>query len=200
MSLITKPRVVDAHHYKTQKLTRPGTFYSNVRSPKNLLVHWYHTLRFQCIDKMYFIVSMKSYSNFINCWYFWQTIPRFQPENLEKNKGTFEKIAGIASRKGCSPGQLSLAWICHQGNNISPIPGTTKVKNLDQNIGALSVKITADEMKEIENVLSTSGFSGDRNWASSLKLTWVNSETPPLSSWKDAIWWFLTSFSANKAK
>eukprot|EP00253_Pinus_taeda_P021212 PITA_21212 len=116
-----------------------------------------------------------------------KTIPRFQSENLEKNKGTFEKIAEIASRKGCSPGQLSLAWIFHQGNNISPIPGTTKVKNLDENIGALSVKITADEMKEIENVLSTSGFSGDRNQATALNLAWVNSETPPLSSWKDAI-------------
>eukprot|EP00253_Pinus_taeda_P033401 PITA_33401 len=116
-----------------------------------------------------------------------KTIPRFQSENLEKNKGTFEKIAEIASRKGCSPGQLSLAWICHQGNNISPIPGTTKVKNLDENMGALSVKITAHEMKEIENVLSTSGFSGDRSRASLSNLTWVNSETPPLSSWKDAI-------------
>eukprot|EP00253_Pinus_taeda_P016093 PITA_16093 len=116
-----------------------------------------------------------------------KAIPRFQPENLEKNKGTFEKIVEIASKKGCSLGQLSLAWICHQGNNISPIPDTTKVKNLDENIGALSVKITADEMKEIENVLSTSGFSGDRNQTTSLNLTWLNSETPPLSSWKDAI-------------
>jgi diketogulonate reductase-like aldo/keto reductase len=75
---------------------------------------------------------------------------------------TFEKIVEIASRKGCSPGQLSLAWVQHQGNDVSPIPGTTKVKNLEENIGALSVKITPDEMKEIENVLSTCGFSGDR--------------------------------------
>lgn len=149
---------------------------------------------------MYCIVSMKSYSNFINCWCFWQEIPRFQAENLEKNKATFEKIAEIASRKGCSPGQLSLSWIFHQGNDISPIPGTTKVKNLEENMGALSVNITPDERKEIENVLSTCGFSGDRNRATSLNLTWVNSETPPLSSWKHTVWWILASISANKAK
>ena len=149
---------------------------------------------------MYFIVSMKSYSNFINYWCFWQAIPRFQAENLEKNKATFEKIAEIASRKGCSPGQLSLSWICHQGNDISPIPGTTKVKNLEENMGALSVNITPDEIKEIENVLSTCGFSGDRSRATLLNLTWLNSETPPLSSWKHTVWLILASISANKAK
>jgi aryl-alcohol dehydrogenase-like predicted oxidoreductase len=116
-----------------------------------------------------------------------KALPRFQAENFEKNKVTFEKIAKIASRKGCSPGQLSLAWIHHQGNDVSPIPGTTKVRNLEENIGALSVKITPDEMKEIQNISSISGFSGDRHLEVHKDLTWMNSETPPLSSWKDAI-------------
>jgi len=116
-----------------------------------------------------------------------KALPRFQAENFEKNKVTFEKIAEIASRKGCSPGQLSLAWIHHQGNDVSPIPGTTKVRNLEENIGALSVKITPDEMKEIQNISSISGFSGDRHLEVHKDLTWMNSETPPLSSWKDAI-------------
>jgi len=116
-----------------------------------------------------------------------KALPRFQAENFEKNKVTFEKIAEIASRKGCSPGQLSLAWIHHQGNDVSPIPGTTKVRNLEENIGALSVKITPDEMKEIQNILSISGFYGDRHREVHKDLTWMNSETPPLSSWKDAI-------------
>ncbi|OIC59810.1 aldo/keto reductase, partial [Acinetobacter baumannii] len=62
-----------------------------------------------------------------------KTMPRLTEENLEKNKVTFAKIAEIASRKGCSPGQLSLGWIFHQGNDISPIPGTTKVENLEEN-------------------------------------------------------------------
>ena len=114
-------------------------------------------------------------------------MPRLTAENLEKNKLTFAKISEIASRKGCSPCQLSLAWIFHQGNDISPIPGTTKVKNLEDNIGALSVKITLDEMKEIENILSTHGFSGNRVPDDEEDLTWMNSDTPPLSTWKDAV-------------
>jgi len=113
--------------------------------------------------------------------------PKFTAENVEKNNVTFEKIVEIASRKGCSPGQLSLAWVQHQGNDVSSIPGTTKVKNLEENIGALSVKITPDEMKEIENVLSTCGFSGDRVTNAYKYLLWMNSETPPLFSWKDVI-------------
>lgn len=114
--------------------------------------------------------------------------PKFTPEHLEKNKVTFEKICEMASRKGCSPGLLSLAWIHHQGIDVSPIPGTTKVKNLEENIGAFSVKITPHEMKEIENILSTDGFSGERIGGAYKSLTWMmNSETPTLSSWKDAI-------------
>ena len=116
-----------------------------------------------------------------------QIFPKFTAENVEKNKMTFEKIVEKASRKGCSPGQLSLAWVQHQGNDVSPIPGTTKVRNLEENIGALSVKITPDEMKEIENVLSTCGFSGDRVTNAYKYLLWMNSETPPLFSWKDVI-------------
>jgi aryl-alcohol dehydrogenase-like predicted oxidoreductase len=116
-----------------------------------------------------------------------KTMPRLTEENLEKNKVTFAKIAEIASSKGCSPGQLSLAWIFHQGNDISPIPGTTKVKNLEENIGALSVKITPDEMKEIENILSNYGFSGNRYPDDHQDFMWMNSETPPFSAWKVAV-------------
>jgi len=114
-------------------------------------------------------------------------LPKFRAENLERNNVTFEKICEIASRKGCSPGQLALAWIHHQGNDVSPIPGTTKVKNLEENIGALSVKLTPKEMKEIENVVSTCGFFGDRCDEVFKNFTWMNSETPPLSSWKNAV-------------
>nr|ABK22828.1 unknown [Picea sitchensis] len=118
---------------------------------------------------------------------FRKALPKFRAENLERNNVTFEKICEIASRKGCSPGQLALAWIHHQGNDVSPIPGTTKVKNLEENIGALSVKLTPKEMKEIENVVSTCGFFGDRYGEVFKNLTWMNSETPPLSSWKNAV-------------
>nr|ABK24562.1 unknown [Picea sitchensis] len=113
-----------------------------------------------------------------------KTVPRFEAKNLEKNNVAFERISDIASKKGCSPGQLALSWVHHQGNDVSPIPGTTKVKNLEENIGALSVKLTHEEMKEIENVLSTCGIFGDRCCDDHKEFLWPNSETPPLSSWK----------------
>lgn len=119
--------------------------------------------------------------------FFFQTLPKFKAENIERNIVTFEKIKEIALRKGCSPGQLALAWVHHQGNDVSPIPGTTKVKNLEENIGSLSLKLTTKDMNEIENVVSTCGFFGDRYSEAFKDFSWMNSQTPPLSSWKDAI-------------
>ncbi|KAJ4957198.1 hypothetical protein NE237_013981 [Protea cynaroides] len=80
--------------------------------------------------------------------------PRFQPENVEQNKLIFERINEIATSKGCTPGQLALAWVHHQGCDVCPIPGTTKTENLNQNIGALAVKITPEEMAELESLAS----------------------------------------------
>ncbi|KAK9146049.1 hypothetical protein Sjap_005952 [Stephania japonica] len=110
-------------------------------------------------------------------------MPRFQKENLEHNKHIFEKVNEIATRKGCTPSQLALAWVHHQGSDVCPIPGTTKIENLEQNIEALSVKLTHEEMTELEN-LANSGDAvrGDRYGGTSF--TWKDSDTPPLASWK----------------
>ncbi|XP_071938351.1 probable aldo-keto reductase 2 isoform X2 [Coffea arabica] len=108
-------------------------------------------------------------------------MPRFQAENLEHNKNLYERVNAIASRKGCTPSQLALAWVHHQGNDVCPIPGTTKIENLDQNIGALSVKLSAEEMAELESIASA-GVKGERYGPE--VSTWQNSETPPLSTWK----------------
>ncbi|XP_027116997.1 auxin-induced protein PCNT115-like [Coffea arabica] len=108
-------------------------------------------------------------------------MPRFQAENLEQNKNLYERVNAIASRKGCTPSQLALAWVHHQGNDVCPIPGTTKIENLNQNIGALSVKLSAEEMAELESFASA-GVKGDR-YGPGLG-TWQTSETPPLSTWK----------------
>uniref|UniRef100_A0A0C9S6P7 TSA: Wollemia nobilis Ref_Wollemi_Transcript_14472_1488 transcribed RNA sequence n=1 Tax=Wollemia nobilis TaxID=56998 RepID=A0A0C9S6P7_9CONI len=113
---------------------------------------------------------------------FRKRLPRFQAENLEKNQAIFEKLCATASSKGCTPGQLALAWVHHQGNDVAPIPGTTKVKNLEDNVGALSVKLTPKELKEIENIVTSTGVYGVR--FPDISMTWMNSETPPLSSWK----------------
>uniref|UniRef100_A0A0C9RJL2 TSA: Wollemia nobilis Ref_Wollemi_Transcript_14469_2005 transcribed RNA sequence n=1 Tax=Wollemia nobilis TaxID=56998 RepID=A0A0C9RJL2_9CONI len=111
-----------------------------------------------------------------------KNLPRFTAENLEKNKVIFENLCAIASSKGCTPGQLALAWVHHQGNDVAPIPGTTKMKNLEENISALSVSLTPEEMKEIETTVASAGVYGDR-YPDGVS-TWVNSETPPVSSWK----------------
>ncbi|XP_062164488.1 probable aldo-keto reductase 4 [Alnus glutinosa] len=113
-----------------------------------------------------------------------ESLPRFQPENLEHNKIVFERVNEMAKRKGCTPSQLALAWVHHQGNDVCPIPGTTKIENFNQNIGALSVKLTPEEMAELESFASEDAVKGDR-YTNDIA-TWKTSETPPLSSWKAA--------------
>ncbi|KAI4334822.1 hypothetical protein L6164_013531 [Bauhinia variegata] len=113
---------------------------------------------------------------------FRKTLPRFQPENLEHNKTIFHKVNEMAARKGCTPSQLALAWVHHQGNDVCPIPGTTKIENFNQNIGALSIKLTPEEMAELESYAAADAVKGERYGAAIA--TWKDSETPPLSSWK----------------
>ncbi|XP_059632063.1 probable aldo-keto reductase 2 [Cornus florida] len=110
-------------------------------------------------------------------------LPKFQPENVEHNKNLFERVNAMAARKGCTPSQLALAWVHHQGNDVCPIPGTTKLENFNQNIGALSVKLTKEEMAELEAIASADAVKGDR--FGGVSITWRESNTPPLSSWKE---------------
>ncbi|KAK9177582.1 hypothetical protein WN944_029605 [Citrus x changshan-huyou] len=111
-----------------------------------------------------------------------QSLPRFQAENLEHNKKLFERVNEIAAKKGCTPSQLALAWVHHQGDDVCPIPGTTKIENLNQNIKALSVKLTSEEIAELESIASADAVKGDR-YGGTIS-THEESETPPLSSWK----------------
>jgi len=106
-------------------------------------------------------------------------LPRLQGENFDHNKVVYERVSEMAQIKGCTPSQLALAWVLHQGDDVCPIPGTTKIENLNQNLGALAVKLTAQDMAELESMAS---FKGARMPDFIL----VNSynDTPPLSSWK----------------
>lgn len=113
---------------------------------------------------------------------FRKLMPRFQPENLAQNALIFERVNEMAKRKGCTPSQLALAWVHHQGSDVCPIPGTTKIENFNQNIGALSVKLTPEEMAELESYALADAVKGDRYGAA--MNTWRMSDTPPLSSWK----------------
>jgi len=112
-----------------------------------------------------------------------QRFPRFQGENLKHNNIIFERVKDMAAKKGCTTGQLALAWVHHQGRDVCPIPGTTKIENFNQNIGALSVKLTPEEMAELESIASADAVKGDR-YGSMTPSSWKDSETPPLSSWK----------------
>ncbi|XXG49525.1 hypothetical protein AAC387_Pa02g3691 [Persea americana] len=108
--------------------------------------------------------------------------PTFQPENLKQNASIFERVTEMAKRKGCTPSQLALAWAHNQGNDVCPIPGTTKIENLNQNIGALFVKLTPEEMVELESLGSADVVKGERY--GTRMYTWMDSETPDLSLWK----------------
>ena len=108
--------------------------------------------------------------------------PRLAGQNLDKNEKLFLALREIALRKGCTTGQLALAWVQHQGDDVVAIPGTTKLKNFDENVGSLRVKLNKEDIIEIESLLDVDAIAGDRY--ENMNMTFSNSDTPPLSSWQ----------------
>ncbi|POO02081.1 Aldo/keto reductase/potassium channel subunit beta [Trema orientale] len=104
--------------------------------------------------------------------------PRFNGENLEKNKLLYSKLANLADKHACTTPQLALAWLLHQGNDIIPIPGTTKVKNLANNVGSWAVKLTEEDLKEICDALPNDEVGGDREYEVLSKYLWQFADTP----------------------
>jgi aryl-alcohol dehydrogenase-like predicted oxidoreductase len=88
--------------------------------------------------------------------------PRFSEENFPKNLKLVENLKSIADKKGCTPGQLTLAWLLAQGDDVFPIPGTKKIKYLEENLGALNVKLSAEEEKEIRGHIEGAEVHGLR--------------------------------------
>ena len=80
-----------------------------------------------------------------------------------------KKIEELAAAKGCTPSQLALAWVLAQGKDIVPIPGTKRVKYLDDNLGAVNVRLTADELAQIDAILPAGAASGERNSAQAMQ-------------------------------
>ncbi|MGZ3418274.1 MAG: aldo/keto reductase [Polyangiales bacterium] len=78
--------------------------------------------------------------------------PRFQGENFKKNLELVEQVKAFAKSKGCTPAQLALAWVLAQGNDIVPIPGTRKRTRLEENAGALAVKLTGDDLATLDRI------------------------------------------------
>ncbi|XP_011032415.1 PREDICTED: probable aldo-keto reductase 1 isoform X1 [Populus euphratica] len=106
--------------------------------------------------------------------------PRFTDENIEKNKVFYFRIEKLAAKRGCTPAQLALGWVLNQGDDVVPIPGTSKIKNLDENIGSLQVKLTKDDLKEISDAVPVKEVVGLRN--KDFHLTWKFANTPPKTS------------------
>jgi aryl-alcohol dehydrogenase-like predicted oxidoreductase len=93
---------------------------------------------------------------------FRSTLPRFTPEALKANQALIALLAGIGERKRATPAQIALAWLLARKPWIVPIPGTTKLHRLDENIGALSVELTPDDLRDIENTASKITVQGAR--------------------------------------
>ena len=98
--------------------------------------------------------------------------PRFQGENFQKNIDLVSRVESIAKEKNCTPGQLALAWLLAQGKDIIPIPGTKRRKYLEENAGALSVKLSPEDLRRIDEVAPKGAASGQRY--PETMMTWVN--------------------------
>jgi aryl-alcohol dehydrogenase-like predicted oxidoreductase len=88
--------------------------------------------------------------------------PRFQGENFQKNLELVERVEELAAAKGCTAAQIALAWVLAQGDDIVPIPGTTRVKNLEENVASLDVELTDDDLRDLEAVFPKGAAAGDR--------------------------------------
>jgi aryl-alcohol dehydrogenase-like predicted oxidoreductase len=85
---------------------------------------------------------------------FRNTLPRFTPEARKANQTMIDLLAKIAERKSATPAQIALAWVLAQKPWIVPIPGTTKMQRLEENIGAVSVELTSEDLREIDDAAS----------------------------------------------
>jgi aryl-alcohol dehydrogenase-like predicted oxidoreductase len=101
---------------------------------------------------------------------FRNTVPRFTPENRKANQALVDLLGEIATRKKATPAQIALAWLLAQKPWIVPIPGTTKLHRLEENIGAVNVKLTEDDLREIESAAAGIEVQGARYNESSQRM------------------------------
>jgi aryl-alcohol dehydrogenase-like predicted oxidoreductase len=88
--------------------------------------------------------------------------PRFQGEALDANLTLVEKVKEIAAEKGCTPGQLALAWVLAQGDDVVPIPGTKRVTYLEENVAATDVELSPEDLEALTNAVPRVAVAGDR--------------------------------------
>ena len=88
--------------------------------------------------------------------------PRFQGENFQRNLDLVARVREIAAEKGCTPGQLALAWVLARGDDIVPIPGTKRLQYLEENLAASELRLSADDVARIDAAAPKGGTAGDR--------------------------------------
>jgi aryl-alcohol dehydrogenase-like predicted oxidoreductase len=93
---------------------------------------------------------------------FRSTLPRFTPEARKANQAFVDLLGTIAKRKKATPAQIALAWLLAQKPWIVPIPGTTKLSRLDENLGALAIELTPNDLREIDSAAAKISVQGDR--------------------------------------
>jgi aryl-alcohol dehydrogenase-like predicted oxidoreductase len=91
-----------------------------------------------------------------------RTSPRFEDEALRKNVEYVHRVESMAARKGVTPSQLALAWVLAQGDDIVPIPGTKRRKYLEQNVAAVDIRLSAEELAELDENVPRGAIQGDR--------------------------------------
>lgn len=97
------------------------------------------------------------------------SLPRFAPDNAVTNAALVDVVRGIAAEKGCTPAQVALAWLLGKGDDIVPIPGTKRIKYLEENAAAASIALSANESAVLEQALSNLPVSGERYTAEGMK-------------------------------
>src|SRR3954469_22458612 len=88
--------------------------------------------------------------------------PRFQGENLERNLEIVDRLEAMAAEKGITAGQLAIAWVMHQGDDVVPIPGTKRVKYLEENAGAADVQLSDEDLRRLDEIAPPGVAAGDR--------------------------------------
>ena len=95
--------------------------------------------------------------------------PRFEEENLRKNLELVERVKEIAAEKDATPGQLALAWLLHQGDDIVPIPGTKRREYLEENATATDITLTGEDLRRIEEAMPRGSVAGERYYEQQMR-------------------------------
>jgi aryl-alcohol dehydrogenase-like predicted oxidoreductase len=89
-------------------------------------------------------------------------MPRFVGDNFQKNLDLVRHVQELAAAKGCTPSQIALAWVLAQGEDMLPIPGTTRRAHLEENLAALEITLTPDDLARINEIAPKGVAAGDR--------------------------------------